>query len=452
MLMLSTCAAPGVREAQAEAPRPDTQLAPLSQSAVHADNTSGRIPGGSPSTPAPLAVEDARFTGPLAAFHRALSRTRERGEKTRVLFFGDSHTAADYMTGRVRERLQTAYGDAGPGFILTGRPWRSARHDRIELLSARGLQSLYIRKRPESGTLSLGLAGVVTHTEVQGETSETEPEAPLFRFRVRPAVAPTGKSTQHELFFLQRPGGGTLRIALDGKLVSQVATRAETESPGYVSFATDNDSPREITLAGDVGQSLSWFGMVVERDGPGVVLDTLGIPGARARAQLYWEPTLLREHVQKRAPALFVLAYGTNESTDVTQPIAAYAGNLHSAIEQMQSALPEASCLLVGPTDFPEKIKKGEYRARERTSQINALQKSAAERFGCAFFDVLESMGGPLSMLTWASADPPLGAKDLVHLTRPGYVLLGNRIADFLLEGVSDERASKKLSESTKPR
>ncbi len=443
LIVLSTCAAPGVREAQAEAPTPSltaAREAPRTDAGKHSRDTA------QPELSA--APEDSRFSGPLAAFHRALMRTRERGDKTRVLFFGDSHTAADYMTGRVRERLQTAFGDGGPGFLLTGRPWRSARHDRMELLSVQGLHSSYIRKRPENGTQPLGLAGVITHAILADAASETPPEAPLFRFRVRPAVKPTGQATQHELYFLQRPAGGTLRITLDGKPVTQVATRAEAEAPGYVSFSSDDDAPHEITLSGDAGHALSWFGMVVERSGPGVVLDTLGIPGARARAQLYWEPNLLREHVQKRVPDLFVLAYGTNESTDVTQPIGDYATNLNNAVAQLRDMLPEASCLLVGPTDFPEKVKKGEYRARERTSQINALQKSTAERFGCAFFDVLETMGGPLSMLTWASASPPLGAKDLVHLTRPGYVLVGERIADFLLQGVS-EASKTEVSQGT---
>lgn len=425
LLLLSTCAAPGLRDAQAETVKPSKPAAlkpALTQS-----------PSVPPAPEAPPSTEDeARFAGPLAAFQRSLARTREAADKTRILFFGDSHVAADYMTGRIRERLQAEYGDAGPGFILAGRPWRSFRHDRIELVSVRGLHSTYIRKRPESEFVKLGLAGVMTIPALS-EDPEVPPEAPLLRFRVKPATTPTGRKSQAELFYLQKPSNGTLRISLDSKPVSQLATRAELESPGYFAFELPDDSVHEISLSAEPTESFNLFGMVVEREGAGVVLDTLGIPGARARAQLYWEPSLLREHMQKRAPALWVLAFGTNESTDVTQPIADYKGHLEKVLTQMQGALPDASCLLVGPTDFPEKIKQGEYRARERTAQINALQKSAAQRFGCAFFDVIESMGGPLSMLSWARAEPPLGAKDLIHLTRPGYVLLGDRIADLLL-------------------
>jgi lysophospholipase L1-like esterase len=42
-------------------------------------------------------------------------------------------------------------------------------------------------------------------------------------------------------------------------------------------------------------------------------------------------------------------------------------------------------------------------------------------------------MGGPLSMVDWARRSPPLGARDLVHLTRAGYVILGDAIADAIM-------------------
>ena len=39
-----------------------------------------------------------------------------------ILQLGDSHTAADFFTGRVRERLQQAFGTGGDAYIVPGRP------------------------------------------------------------------------------------------------------------------------------------------------------------------------------------------------------------------------------------------------------------------------------------------------------------------------------------------
>ncbi len=41
--------------------------------------------------------------------------------------------------------------------------------------------------------------------------------------------------------------------------------------------------------------------------------ETLGINGAQADLLLGWNPEILRAHVERRDPALIVLAYGTNE-------------------------------------------------------------------------------------------------------------------------------------------
>ena len=94
---------------------------------------------------------------------------------------------------------------------------------------------------------------------------------------------------------------------------------------------------------------------------------------------------------------------------------------------------PQASCLLVGPTDFPERIKKRGYQVRERNLQVNQAQRTVAAAAGCAFFDTLAAMGGPLSILEWAKRTPPLAGRDMVHLTREGYQVLGDAIADAIL-------------------
>ena len=80
------------------------------------------------------------------------------------------------------------------------------------------------------------------------------------------------------------------------------------------------------------------FGMSLERNNPGVVIDTLGIPGARASTQLLWNEALQREHMQRRKPNLVVLAYGTNETGDDDQPIDTFDLVFFS--------------LAVGPSDF----------------------------------------------------------------------------------------------------
>ena len=171
----------------------------------------------------------------------------------------------------------------------------------------------------------------------------------------------------------------------------------------------------------------------MENEGPGVVVDTLGVPGSRIRYQLQWEQSIFEEHLQRRAPALVVLAYGTNESGDDDTPLTAYESRLRTAVTRMQRTTEGASCLLIGPSDRPIRSKDAPPVNRPRTLQLVAIQRKVAAELGCGFFDLVRLMGGPLSMLRWADADPPLGAPDRIHFTRLGYQKVGEQLFSALM-------------------
>jgi lysophospholipase L1-like esterase len=381
-----------------------------------------------PPLPRATSPSQASSVKALASFHRALDLTRRMESKTHVLFFGDSHTASDCMTGRLRERLQAEYGDGGPGFLMVGKPWAYYFHGRAQVVESLGLHAVFVRKRPEAGLQPLGLSGVAF------TGGDLDPVS--VRLGVLGALVPTGRRLHTELLFLKQPEGATLELFLDDQPLGSVVTAGEP-GPGYVAFDVPDDGRHEIALRAPAEVPVALLGLVAELEGTGVVVDTLGVPGARARAQLFWDPSLFREHVNRRAPDLWILAYGTNESTDATQPIEEYALRLRQVIANLRAAAPNASCLLVGPPDFPERTKKRVYQERERTTHINQTQRAVAAALGCAFFDTIAMMGGPLSMLDWAKRDPPLGARDMVHLTAAGYAVLGDAIADTILPAVT---------------
>lgn len=68
----------------------------------------------------PVAIEDPDHD--LRSFYIALEQTAVSGlpALTRIVQFGDSHTAADIFTGRLRFRFQSDFGEAGPGLIAAG--------------------------------------------------------------------------------------------------------------------------------------------------------------------------------------------------------------------------------------------------------------------------------------------------------------------------------------------
>ncbi len=361
----------------------------------------------------------------MATLHEALCRAENRAGKARLLFFGASHTASDLYTGEVRRRLQRRFGDAGHGFVMPARPWRLYRHDDIVLESTNTWHTDRVGKPDDRQDGLYGLAGMSVSSSSRKDFGRvgTTQENTVGR-----------RAGLFDLYFLRQPSGGTLEVRLDGRRVRLVRTRGERVEPGYETLRVrDRGHILEVRPLGDGEVRL--FGLVVERPVPGVVVDTLGIPGARASDMLKWDFALWSEHVRRRAPDLVVLAYGTNESGDDEVPIEEYEGTLREVLGRVREAAPGASCLLIGPSDRPLRLSDGAVAPRPRTTLINEVQRRLAFESGCAFFDLLEFTGGPLSLAAWAAADPPLAQPDLVHFTKEGYQRLGRALVVALLRG-----------------
>jgi len=238
-----------------------------------------------------------------------------------------------------------------------------------------------------------------------------------------------------DLYYLDQPDGGTFDVFIDGQRQRRVRTRADTASDAYATFHVPDGSHSFEVRSNGTGP-VRIFGVAMERERPGVIVDTLGINGARARSQLLWNDETYRDQLARRRPDLVVLAYGTNESGD-DSPIEHYEAKLREVIGRVREVVPNASCLLIGPSDRPVEIEPGVFEDRPRTAQVVEVQRRVSIDLGCGFYDLVAFQGGPLSMLEWAAADPPYGAPDHIHYTRRGYERLGETLLEALMSGYS---------------
>jgi lysophospholipase L1-like esterase len=184
------------------------------------------------------------------------------------------------------------------------------------------------------------------------------------------------------------------------------------------------------------------FGLAVERDNPGVIVDTLGINGSRARYQLLWDDAIFREQLRRRKPDLVVLAYGTNESGD-DSPLEDYERDLRAVVGRVRETAPQASCLLIGPSDRPMQVEERVFEDRTRTMRLIEVQHRVALELGCGFFDLVAFQGGALSMVQWAANDPAYASQDHIHFSRLGYQRLGEVLLAALLEGMPELATSE---------
>jgi lysophospholipase L1-like esterase len=165
------------------------------------------------------------------------------------------------------------------------------------------------------------------------------------------------------------------------------------------------------------------FGVVLERDGPGVVLDALGVQGARIRFLDKQDDRHWADQLSLRSPQLLVYQFGANESADgFLYPMADYYRTMRDVLEQGKRALPRSSCLVVGAMDRAAKV-GDEIVSLRVMPQLLENQKRAALDAGCAFFDTWTAMGGAHSMPRWVKKG--LGQADLTHPTSVGAEIIG---------------------------
>jgi lysophospholipase L1-like esterase len=401
----------------APVPTPDTE-------AAHAFALAHVLPSG-PDPFARITGADARpwrFVpiAPAAAlerFHAGLHAASTG--PLRIAMYGASGTAADTHTAYVRAYLQQRFGDGGPGFVPLGRAKNWSRHAEVTIRSSKGWDVLHAVRPQDGSALALGPAGQAF------ESSRKRAWVELSGKRDRADAV-----TSLELFALAQPRGGTMRVAIDGAAATEHSTRADTTSLLRVPFtAPPGRHTIRVELVGDGPVRL--FGVAFETD-TGVVVDTLGVDGARARNWQRWDDAVWTQGITARPPALVTIAYGTNEATD--DDAAAFAPAFASVLRRIHAAAPDAACVVLGPGDFPEKTDAG-WIPRPRISEIARIERELAAEHGCGFWDELAFMGGPGSMTRWVATDPPLARADHLHFAPTGAAIKGRFLVDALVLG-----------------
>lgn len=384
------------------------------------------------TTPArpPLAqpIENAKN---LKHFFEALAKIDD-GTATsdvRIIQLGDSHTAADIGTNASRRAFQARFGDGGRGFVALGRPWKTygqegVTHERAskEWQAERG--------KPMDGRFvgdgMYGLAGWSLVTSKKGLLS-SDLDAP---------------SSSIEVAYLDSPNGGSFDLSIDGAKMGHVSTRDHSVKSGFSSF-TFPDGPHHIELQTLGDGPVRIFGAAYDRAQNGVTYDALGINGERAINLLDWNEAHFAEQLRHRDPQLVVLAFGTNESGDSTSA-SAYEQTLVELLGRISRAIPSAACVMLGPQDRDMKTSEG-WVTMPKIIEIIETQKRVAQAAGCAYFDQFQAMGGANSMATWATEIPQRGRGDHTHLTRTGYVDLGNAFAAGVMKSYDEWRIASGL-------
>ena len=371
------------------------------------------------STPA-VSAPTAATQKSLDGFRTLLMRLHEKQLELplRVLWLGDSHTAGVTWPVTVEQSLLKQVPSGGPGYLPLGLTSQRQHGAKISSDPSFDIAPHPPAKRSLEDDGVFGLAGFRA-------TSHEKSLEVIVKFDTPAAAADLNCQL---LYRYQRP--------LDRVLVSFAGKQLEVvEQPG-VSFphgvrVFEFKAPTQTLLqVKSVRGNPELFGLIAETGAPGLVVDVLGINGARFATPLAWEEETWKALVAYRHPALAVVAYGTNEVFDEVRP-ARYESEIIRLLARIRAAVPDVECLLAGPTD----VGRGGEVAEQRVSAIDEMERRVAEQQGCAYFSSYQTMGGASGFSEWLHAAPVLATPDGVHLTQAGYRTLGAQLGELLLNG-----------------
>jgi lysophospholipase L1-like esterase len=373
----------------------------------------------------PRSIEDPSGHALDAFFAKLMRAEAKQPDGTvRILYYGDSIIASDFITGKLRRLLQSRFGDAGHGYALIANAFPGWFHiDISRTASANWKASRCVGPFAEDGLYGLGC--VSFHAR--------EPDA-WFRFATTDSPKdPWGKQvTSFELEFQKQPGGGSLKLLLDDKEHETIATDNDTSVLSYHKVRVP-EGAHSLEVRTVDSKPVRLFGMRMERDVPGVTLSAMGITGARAHILHKADEKHFAQALASAKPDLVVLAFGSNETTDglvayddngvrSREPMKLYEERLRKLMVKVKTAVPNASVMLSGPPDMASADERYKH-SRSVVRIYSEAQRKVAKEQGWAFWDQFSAMGGAGSMWQWIKRG--WGSTDMFHPTGIGGNILG---------------------------
>lgn len=344
-----------------------------------------------------------------------------------ILHIGDSHTAADFFTGRVRDDLETRYGQGGV-LLPPGVPQAGVRSNVFAIEATAGWN--YERVRSSSPHGRFWLSGYTAEAAAPGESIDFTAHRPI-------------AFTAIDLSFLTETGGGAVDVLLDGEVVDTFDLDGADGTPlikrlipvaGTAVFET-------LTIRTDDANPVTVTGVTVHQDRSGVSYLSVGFPGATANIVLDIAPENFADDLARIDPDMVVIAFGTNEGFDDNLNIDRYTATYRSILQEITDDHPDAQIVVVLP---PLSSRDGRCTAADcgptgyecwnippKLLAVREAQREVAAAFEAAVWDWASVLPTPCAIERSTQLIDYYGP-DRIHLTVAGYQYSADAFAEFL--------------------
>ena len=376
------------------------------------------------------ANDEAR--GKLSQLFAALEAREFGGRAVHVFHFGDSQIEGDRFTATIRERMQTAFGGGGPGWLSVSPPSPSFTVNlRVDDPERWTRQTRYMT------------ADSLISDERYGWMAARSVADSGARFTIRPHPrCNEAARTWNRLEVVWDASADTVpiswQVAGGGMWMDTVLLPAQ--GLGRMRWHGEQAQlPISVALPAGLDRLLH-VGMWL--DSTGVVVHNVPMRGSSGTLFRRLDASVLADQTQDISPALVFLQFGGNTVPYLRDAAAAerYGRWFASNLRQIRALMPDAAFVIIGNADMAENI-NGQWLTKPMVEPTRDALRQAALLEDAVFFDVFEAMGGKHSMGGWVNTSPPLAGADHVHFTRRGARVLAELLMDGLF-GLAQENAT----------
>ncbi|MFC6276113.1 GDSL-type esterase/lipase family protein [Psittacicella hinzii] len=333
-----------------------------------------------------------------------------RSQGLTIVHLGDSHTAADLLTGQTRRVLQQKLGTGALGYI---EPMQvPGQGNALIAYSSKNVSLINSRSKHD---YDYPFGGYIASFNAKGTVAYTARNNYQIPFSDLKIMARCTETSSCSLTISSDVGTSDLSIQSSNWAVYSVFVKGN-----FRLSANNNLEVAGLYLANNKGVSYS----------------AIGSNGATIYHLNTWNNNW-QEQLKLLKPDLIILSYGTNESFNEKLNAKAYSQDYAKLIAKLRNAT-DAQILIMSNPDYLNlginRNLNNAYCNHQQATTVNLLHdtlRQVAQQNNTLFWDWRATMGGACSALTYIK-DGRM-RKDGVHFSLEAYKSFGTSLANDLL-------------------
>lgn len=359
----------------------------------------------------------------------------------RVAHYGDSQLEGDRVSYVVRDKFHGKFGGSGVGYV----PLKDLSPVSY-IRKSSGNWARYSVFHDRRAGINYGLAGTVFRfykyavrqsddiapSTDSSAAKDSQPEPKKISYgNASVFLKLSGKYKYNNISFLYGRNEGKCAVNIYNTASGDMIKSDTLQPCNTVCLHKTAAGPfLDVRVEFIADESPDFYGMYFDANN-GVQVDNYAIRGHSGDGLMLIDDDQLKEMLRLTNTRLVIFQYGANMVPYVrSEKACAWMGDIYyNLFMKFKKANPDLSILVIGAGDMAHGS-EGKYASYSWLPQITAVQKQAALKAGCAYWDLYNMMGGANSILIWAKKNL---AVTNGHFSSKGQEVVANEIVEALM-------------------